>query len=253
MAIPSTDYSYLGSGSLLIREFGSAAPFLSVGNCSALTLSPQEDVKSLPDYTQPGGNKRNEVRRLTGVDLSFTFHDYSAENFALGLRSSTSTITAGTATSESVVAYLGGYMPLEKVALTITSVKDPTGTTTYTTPSDYELRDGQLFIPATGSTIVAPVAGAINVKVTYTYGAQKKVEALVNANKQYQAMFVGLNEAQSGKRVRVMLHKISGGVLQEMAVLGDDYGAGQISGSLLSDSTKTGAGISQYFTWEVEG
>ena len=72
MAIPSTDYSALLSGSMLIREFGAAVPFLSAGNVSALTLSPQEDVMKLPDYTQPGGNIRNEVRRLTGVDFSFT-------------------------------------------------------------------------------------------------------------------------------------------------------------------------------------
>lgn len=251
MAIPSQDYSYLGSGSLLIREYGSAAPFLSVGNCSALTLSPQEDVKSLQDYTQPGGNKRSEIRRLTGVDMSYTFHDYSVENFARGLRSTASTVTAGTATAESVVAYKGGYTPLAKIATAITSVEPVGGGTPYTVDTDYELRDGQLYIP-TGSTISAPVGGAANCEVDYSYAAQKKVEALVNANMQYEAMFVGLNEARSGKRVRLVLHKISGGVLQQMAVLGDDYGAGEINGSLLSDSTKTGNGISQYFTVEQE-
>ena len=251
MSIPSTDYSYLGSGSLLIREYGSAAPFLSTGNCSALNLSPQEDVKSLQDYTQPGGNKRNEVRRLTGVDLAYTFHDFSAENFARGLRSDVTTVVAGTATAEDAVAYKGGYTPLAKIATAITTVKGAGGTPTYVSGADYELRDGQLFIPST-SSIPDPVAGAVNITVAYSYGAQKKVQALVNSNKQYEAMFVGLNEARSGKRVRVILHKISGGVLQQMAVLGDDYGAGEINGSLLSDSTKTGTGISQYFTVEQE-
>jgi len=248
--IPSEDYSYLGSGSMLIREYASANPFLPVGNVSALGFSPQEEVKSLLDHTQPGGNKRNEVRRLTGVDMSYTFHDFSAENFARGLRANITTIAAGTATAESVVAYKGGYTPLAKIATEITSVEPVGGGTAYTAGTDYELRDGQLYIPST-STIPAPVAGAANCDVDYSYVAQKKVEALVNSNKQYEVLFVGLNEARSGKRVRIHAHKVSGGVLAQMSVIGDDYGAGEVGGSLLSDSTKTG-GISQYFTVESE-
>lgn len=249
--IPSTDYSYLGSGSILIREYGSAAPLVSMGNCSALTFSPQEDVKSLLDFTQPGGNKRNEVRRLTGVDISFTFHDFGSSQFAIGLRSAATPVIAGTATGEPAVAYKGGYTKLAKIAKTITTVEPAGGGTAYTAGTDYELRDGMLFIPST-STITAPVSGAANVDVTYTYDTQEKVEALVASNKQYELVFVGLNEARSGKRVRVHAYKVSGGVIQEMALIGDDFSAGQISGALLSDDTKTGDGISKYFTWENE-
>lgn len=250
MAIPSTDYSALLSGSMLIREFGAAAPFLAVGNVSALTLSPQEDVKSLQDYTQPGGNKRNEVRRLTGVDFSFTFTDYSAENFARGLRADIDTIAGGTATAEQVVAYKGGYVPLAKIATAITSVEPIGGGTPFVSPGDYELRDGHLYIPS-GSTIAAVTGGAANIEVDYSYAAQKKVQALVNANMQYEVLFVGLNEARSGKAVRVHLYKVSGSVLQEMALIGDDFLQGQVNGSLLADGTKTGDGISQYFAVQL--
>lgn len=249
--IPSTDFSYLGSGSILIREYGSANPLVTLGNCSALTLSPQEDVKTLQDYTQPGGNKRAEVRRLTGVDMSFTFHDFSAANFAIGLRSSATDIASGTATDEEVAAWKGGYAKLAKIATAITTVEPAGGGTAYTAGTDYELRDGMLYIPST-STIPNPVSFAENVQVTYTYAAQQKVEALVSSNKQYELVFIGLNEAQSGKRVRVHAYKVSGGVLQEMAVIGDDFGAGQVSGALLADSTIDGVGLSQYFTWENE-
>ena len=130
-------------------------------------------------------------------------------------------------------------------------LKSTDGATTYVAGTDYELRDGVLYIPGT-STITAPVAGAANLKVTYAFAAQKKVQALVNANKQYELVFVGLNEARSGKRTRIVLHKVSGGVLQEMAVIGEEFGAGQVNGSLLSDGTKVGDGVSQYFTFETE-
>lgn len=247
--LPSTDYSYIGSGMLLLREYQAAAPYLEAGNCSALELAPQEDVKKLPDHTQPGGGTRNEVRRVTGVDITWTFHDFSAENFARGLRADVTTIAGGTAAAETVVAYKGGYTPLAKIASAITSVEPVGGGTPYDAGDDYELRDGQLYVPS-GSSIPAPVSGAANCEVDYTFAAQKKVEALVNPNKQYEAMFVGLNEARSGKAVRVRAHKISGGVLQQMALIGDDYGGGQVNGGLMSDSTKTGAGISKYFTVE---
>ena len=245
------DKSYIGSGNILVREFGAAAPFAEVGNCSALNLSPQEDVKSLPDYTRPGGGKRNEIRRLTGVDLQYTFHDYSAENFARALRGTATTVAAGSASNEPTVAYKGGYTPLPKLATAITSARPIGGGTAYVAGEDYEMRDGQLYIPA-DSDIPAPVGGAANVEVSYSYGAQKKVQALVNPNKQYELLFIGLNEAQSGKKVRVYAHKVSGGVLQQMALIGDDYGAGEVTGGLMSDTTKVGVGESQYFTVEME-
>lgn len=247
----STDYSYIGSGNILIREYGAAAPFVEVGNCSALSLSPQEDVKELQDFTTPGGGKRNEVRRLTGVELAYSFHDFSPENFARGLRAQSSAIASGNVIDEQVVAYKGGYTPLANIASSITAVRPAGGTTPYVAGTDYELRDGQIYIPST-STIPDPVAGAANIEVDYARTAQKKVQALVDSNKQYELVFMGLNEARSGKKVRVRLHKVSGGVIQQFALIGDDYGVGEVSGALLADTTKTGNGVSKYFTVEME-
>lgn len=249
--IPSTDYSYIGSGMMLIREFGDDAPFMPVGNVSSLNFSPQEETKSLLDSTAPGGNKRNEVRRLTGVDVNYTFHDYSAENFARGLRADVSSTAAGTATDETVVAYKGGYTPLARIANVLTTVESVGGVTTYDEGDDYELRDGLLYIPST-SSIPAPVAGAANIQVTYSYLASKTVEALTQSNKQYEVVFLGLNEARSGKRVRVHAYKMAAGVIAQMALIADDYGAGEVGGSLLSDSSRTGDGVSQYFKVDFE-
>lgn len=245
------DKSFIGSGNILIREYGAAAPFVEVGNCSKLSLSPQEEVKPIKDYTRPGGGLRNEVRRVTGVGFGYTFHDFDTENFARGLRADSETIAGGTATDETLVAYKGGYTPAAKIITAITTVEPAGGGTAFTVDDDYELRDGQLYIPST-SSITDPVAGAANVQVTYTYVAQKKVQALINSNKQYEVIFMGLNEAQSGKRCRVVCHKVSGGVLKEMALIGEDFGAGDVEGALLADTTITAADESQYFTVEME-
>ncbi|MGV8959204.1 MAG: hypothetical protein ACOH1V_02295 [Stenotrophomonas sp.] len=244
------DHSYLGSGKLLVREYGANAAFIEVGNCSALTFSPQTNRITLADHTQPGGGERNAVERLTSVEMAYTFHDFASENFARALRGNTVAVTAGTVTDEEVVAHKGGFIPLSKIASSITTVKGATGATTYVAGTDYVFQDGGLFIPDT-SAIPASVGGAANVKVTYANVAQTRVEALINSAKQYEILFLGLNEAQSGKAVRVRAHKVSGGLMQQLGLIGEDYGQGEVTGTLQSDTTK-GAGLSKYFTWEME-
>lgn len=242
--IQEPDYSYLGSGHVLIREFGAAAPFLAVGNCSSFDISPQVNTLQLADFTAPGGGTRNRVDRVTDVQFSFTFHDFHGENFGRFLRGDTADVAAGTASAEAVVGYLGGWTPLAKYATTISSVEPVGGGVPYTAGTDYELDNGGIFLPS-GSSIPAPVAGAANFEVTYDYDAHTVTEALLNSAKQYSLLFTGLNEARSGKAVRVMCHKVTGGVLATLGLLGEDYGGGEVSGSLLPDSNQ-GAGLSKY-------
>jgi len=244
------DHSYLGSGELHLREIGAAAPFVSVGNVSALTFSPQTNTLTLADSTQPGGGERNRVDRLTGVEVAYTFHDFAPENFAIALRGSSAIIEAGDVVDESVVAYPGGLTPLARIATEIASVEATGGGAAYELGKDYELRNGALFIPAT-SGIPVPAAGAANILVSYSHPKVAVVQALVNPAKQYEALFLGLNEAQSGKPVRVHAHKLSGGVLAQMGLIGDEYGAGEVTGALMADSSKA-AGLSRYFTVEQE-
>ena len=242
--IQEPDYSYIGSGHLLIREYGSAAPYLAVGNCSKLDFSPQVNTLQLQDFTNPGGGSRNSVDRITDVKFSFTFHDFHGENFARFLRGTSTDVASGTATSELVVAYKGGWTPLGKHASSITSVNPAGGGTAYTAGTDYELDNGGLYIPST-STITNPIGGANNIQVTYAYGAHSVTEALVNSAKQYTLIFAGLNEARSGKAIRLIAHKVSGGVMSTIGLLGTDYGGGDVEGSLIPDTTK-GAGLSKY-------
>ncbi|WP_127158488.1 hypothetical protein [Xanthomonas arboricola] len=244
------DYSYLGSGKVLIREFGAAAPFEEVGNVSALNFSPQTNTITLADSTKPGGGTRNRVDRVTEVQMAYTFHDFAPGNFARALRGTVTTVAAGNVVAEPVVAYPGGFIPLARRATAITSVKNPAGTTTYDAGADYELRDGGLFIPA-DSDIPAPVNGAANLIIAYSHGAAKRVEALTTSQKQYEVLFLGLNEARSGKEVRVHAHKVSGGVMAQLGLIGEEYGSGEVTGALLADTSK-GAGLSQYFTVDIQ-
>ena len=245
------DYSFLGYGEIHIKEFGAAAPYTQVGNSTSFNITPEEDTKKVRDGTRPGGGTRNRVDRLLGFNLSYNFTDFSPANFVRSLRGGLTTLAAGTVTDEEVVAYEDGYTPLARIAATITTVEPVGGGTAYVVDTDYTLENGQLYLPST-TTIPAPVAGAANCQVTYTSTAQSRVDAAIDSSQQYSIMFVGANEAQNNKRVRVICHKVSGGLLKQMAVLGEEFGVGDVDGSLLADTTRTGSTESQYFTWEME-
>lgn len=106
-----SDYSYLGSGKIYLREIGAALGFLEVGNCSALDFSVSEDTKELKDYTQPGGGTYNEVRRISAVEAKFTAHDLNAANLSRALYGTASAIASGTVTGESLTVYPGALAP----------------------------------------------------------------------------------------------------------------------------------------------
>lgn len=246
------DHSYLGAGIILIREWNSGEPFLEVGNVSAYTVAPQTSTIELADYQNPGGGTANRVDRVTGYNLNYTFHDFHATNFARATRGKASSIAAASVDDEPAVAAKGSFVPLKKLASSITMVEDSTGTTEYEEGRDYRFERGMLFIPA-GSTIPAPVAGAPNVRVTYQHGDLGHVEAGVTSQKFYEMQFYGANEARGGKLVRMVAHKVSGGLIESMGLIGNEFGGGNVPGALLKDSAKaTGPDTSGYFYWQEE-
>lgn len=109
-----SDYSYLGVGKVYLRDRSIAnQPMLEVGNCSALNFSVTEDVKELKDFTNPGGGTRNEVRRISAVEMALTMHDLNAANLARALYGSTSSQAAGVARTNQAMGAgaRGGFVP----------------------------------------------------------------------------------------------------------------------------------------------
>lgn len=237
------DYSYLGSGKIYLRVAGAAAPLAEIGNVSKLEFAVSEDAKELKDYTQPGGGTMNEVRRISAVEVSMTLHDLSPENLSRALYGSSDAIAAGTVTAEQVVGYEGGLTRLAKPASAITTVTDSTGATTYTPGTDYELRAGGLYVLA-GTTIT----DGETLKVTYTAVAADLVQALTSAAQEYELAFAGLNEARSGKAADVDAYRVKLGALGALSLIGEDFAGLEVKGKLLKDASKTGTGVSQYFT-----
>lgn len=252
MATSFEDFSFVGSGILIAREYGAAAPFIEVGNCSAVAVTPQTNRLSLPDYRNPGGGERNSIERVTGFDFAITFHDLNQLNIARFGRGATSNVASGAVTNETVVAYkgtTGTWVALANLASAITTVEPVGGGTAYTLGTDYEFDRGMLFIPAT-STIPEPVSGAPNFQVDYTRAASSRVQIATTAQKFFEMEFRGANEARAGKLLSAKFHKVSAGFFGELAMVGQDYAGPQVTSRLVYDATKaTDANTSGYFVW----
>lgn len=128
-----------------------------------------------------------------------------------------------------------------------TAVLTCMGRITLTAGTDYEIRpSGFVILEAAAFTDGEILA------IDYTKSAADVVQALVNSGKEYTLVFDGLNEARSGKRCRVSAYRVKAGALANLALIGEDYGVAEVTGKLLKDTTKTGAGVSQYFKVEIE-
>lgn len=234
------DKSYIGKGKVYLNG-------RQVGNVSTLSIQAEEDEQELPDYTTGGGGNYNSLKRISSVSLSLTMHDYSAENLAVALFGSSSAVTATAVTAESIAAPASvAGDPLVRTASvidtaqTVTVTSDPAGTT-YTAGTDYTVSAAGITILATGS-----IAATTALLVSYTKKAVDVVEALTTAGSEYEVTFDGLNEAQSGTPVVITAYRVKFGPAADLAMIGDEFAALELTADVLKDTTITGAGLSQY-------
>lgn len=235
-----TDYSYIGKGKIYLDG-------RFIGNVSELTFSVNEEKKELPDYTSPGGGTYNSLRRITGVEMSIKAHDLSPENLAMALFGSTSAVTASAVTDE-VITSNATLDTLVKTANVIDTAIAPVvtgsgGTPTYVVDTDYTVSPAGI-IPLSSGAITAALALLID----YTKKAVNVIEALTTTAQEYDVLFDGLNEAQSGNLVVINAYRGKFGAAQGLGFIGDDFAEIQLTGDVLKDTSIVGAGLSQYFS-----
>lgn len=87
--------------------------------------------------------------------------------------------------------------------------------------------------------------------VSYTKANAYTIEALLNAAQEYELFFDGLNEARSGKAVTVHAYRVKVGATNGLGLIGEEYYAGEQTGTVLKDQTKNGVSVSQYFKTQI--
>lgn len=239
MAIEQVYAPYLGAGKCYIREAGTAAPLRELGNASVLKFTTEEDEKDMTDYTQPGGGVYASVKRIKSVTCALTLHDFNASNLAMAVYGSAQALATQTLVDSPATAYQGGLIPLQSPsAVTVT---DAAGTTTFVAGTDYEVRKEGIYI------LGGAIADGTPILIDATLGAAKIIQALTSSGKTYELVFGGTNEA-TGKGRNAHAFRVQFGTAKELPFIGDDFGALEIEGKVLKDTSKTGAGVSQYYT-----
>lgn len=119
------------------------------------------------------------------------------------------------------------------------------GRDTLTANTDYEVTAGGVRLLSGASAFVTDGEQFI---ADYTPYAANVVQALTQSGQEYEIVFEGLNEARSGKPVIVSVYRGKLGAAQALPFIGEDFGALEVTGKVLKDTSKSGAGVSQYFT-----
>lgn len=220
-----------------------------VGNVSALDVNITEERLEQTNYTSGGGGNCAVVRRIDSVELGMTMTAYDAENLAIAVFGETSADAGGTITDESISA--PDTLDNDTLVLTASLIDttqavvltdDPAGDP-YVQNTDYTIGAAGITILASGS-----ITPGQTLLVSYEAVAVDVVQALVTSGKIYELTFDGINEADAGAPLVLKAYRVQFGPTEGLPMIGDEFAELPLTADILLDTTKVGAGISQYFT-----
>lgn len=248
-ALENTEY-FMPQGRLMIAErdpvTGNPMGFHHLGNAvnikAALTTNTIDKKEAMTG--QFGLNAQFETER--GCNFSFDLESFSKENLSLGLRANITDIVGGTATDIDIKVFKGKEINLPHIRCTAVSLESTDGITTYVAGTDYVVYDNSIAIPATGAIAILDTTGAgVDLHVSYTYGAQSKIDVFTGAKKSYWFWLDALDVAQENAITSIHLFKVTPSVLKELLLISDQPGSMSIEGACMLDSTRP-SGTSRY-------
>lgn len=230
-------------GQVWLRTSGAATPFLQIGNVLELSLEHKESVETQVDMTRMGGGIHAEVRRVTDVVAKMKLADLNAANIARAILGAGTNVPAGTVVGEAHAGVQRGSL-MATAHLQPTDVIVKKGVVTISASSYEVLPEGVYILP--GAT---DVVDDDDLTIDYAYADYAAIEALISKPPPVEILFGGLNEAESGKPANVRVHRCSFGIAKELELLSQKgFGAVEVTGSVLKDPTRSGVGLSPYYT-----
>lgn len=238
-------YSYIGAGQVYLENLDNSKGLVAIGEVPKLDLSVETDKKTLASNTQSGGGIADAVTRITAVNSSMEISSLSPKNLAMALYGSVNPVAGKAVTEEPQTAFPGALVsfinpPDLSQAVALTGLG---GTPVYVVGDDYELSPAGVKIKE-GGAISAETA----VLVDYTGLAHDVVEMLTNSGASYRLVFEGLNEARTDKPVLVELYRNKFDPTSGLGLIADDFGTLSLTGTVLKDTSKAGAGKSKYMS-----
>jgi len=250
--------SFIGGGKLFLRQKPSGSttyPAYPFGNADSFNFTIGEDKKTQRNFQVSGGGNIASQSAITDVTVAINALSMQPNVLAVALRSLVKTVAGGAVADEPIRVFKEGFTPFAKLpdrAMAIT-IKNTAGTTTYVAGTDYVVERGGITIPA-GSTITASDTTNVGVNVTATYTSKEtyEVNTLTASGIEYELTFDGFNDADNGKTVQVVCHRVKFSPAQALEFIGEDFGAVPVSLEVLADTSIVAAGESQYFKVKME-
>lgn len=236
-------YTYIGAGQVYLENLTSSKGLLPIGEVSTLELAIETDKKTLTSHVQGGGGLADSVSRISELTYSMDVNSLSPDNIAMAMYGSNSGVASETVTDEAHTAYPGALVAFSAVPnldedIVVTSSD---GSTEYVAATDYDLSPAGIVIKESGS-----IAAGTAILVDYVSVAHNVLEMLTNSGDSYRLVFEGLNEARSDAQVIVELYRNKFDPTSGLGLISDDFASLSLTGSVLKDTSKTGAGISKY-------
>lgn len=234
--------AFLGAGKQYIEDLDDPKGLIFVGNCSTLTYEATPQEIEEPDYTTPGGGLDASVQRISAVNLNYNARHFKAANMARALYGSATDVAAGTASGEEHKAFPGALIMLDNPGATNVVVTPAAGGTPLVLDTDYTLDPAGFPVIMEGGAVTD---AGMDVDVSYSYSKHATIQALVSSGKRYRHVFVGLNEARSGKPVVIEAFRINHSPAS-LSFIGSEFQGMEFTAKVEKDPTKTGTGLSQY-------
>lgn len=214
--------------------FPLALPWL--GNASELNVKFEtEKIEHKESYT---GQRLVDSTIITGktASMSMRLDDFDLDRLALGLYGAKATITGAAVTAEVFpTVALNDEVVTKNPVISAVVIKDSAGTpATLTLGTHYTITDAGF-----GRVKFINLAAFVQpFKIDYTYATRVQSGMFTVAAPERWLRFEGLNTANGDKKVIVDLYKVQISPLSELALIGDEHGSYELTGSVLLDTTK---------------
>lgn len=235
MAWDTSNQYFSGQGIVLLARrdavTGKPMGFTPIGNVSNLKISIA--LSTIEHKESQTGQRAIDLRLTTETkaSLSMTVENFISQNLADSLRGQNTVIPGGTVADELVAAYSGKIMSLARVKVSAVTVKN--GTTTLVAGTDYTVNTEAGSIKLLPGLIGFVDGGQL--KVSYTFAAQTRIDALTDQANELYMRFEGLNTAQGNAPVVVEIFKFLTDPLKELSLIGDAIQQFTLDGSVLAD------------------
>lgn len=235
--------AFLGAGKAYLADAKTPENLIFIGNCSSLEYEAETQDIELQDYTTPGGGLDASVQRVSAVNISYNARHFNKANIARALYGTSTDVESGAVVDEAHTAYPGALVALKYPGASDVVIKSADPEVTYELDTDYVINNAGFPEIIEGGAITE----ATEVTISYSYAAHADIQTLTASGKRFRMVFIGLNEARSGKPVVIEAFKVSHSPAG-LGMIGDDFGGLEFTAKVEKDSSVTGTGMSQFMT-----